>query len=51
MQLHKGFKCYGDEELRLKGIPPIGNSSGNYVWYFGLAIQFCNSVWFGNSVW
>jgi hypothetical protein len=29
MQLHKGFKCYKDEELRLKEIPPVANQMAN----------------------
>jgi hypothetical protein len=29
MQLHKGFKCYEDEELRHKEIPPVANQMAN----------------------
>jgi hypothetical protein len=29
MQLHKVFKCYKDEELRLKEIPPVANQMAN----------------------
>jgi hypothetical protein len=29
MQLHKGFECYEDEELRHKEIPPVANQMAN----------------------